>query len=399
MTGTLVIGAGPAGSAAALTLARAGVAVTLVDQHVFPRDKVCGDGLIPDALAALERLGLLEPVLRQACRAESVRVFAPNRRQVDVPGRIACLPRRVLDDILRTAAVEAGASFLAPLRLERLVEGEGRIRGAVFRTSGGEVELPAETTLLATGAAAAPLEIAGLCQRKAPSGMAVRAYYRHRALAEELRSLAIAYDASILPGYGWIFPGPDGVFNVGAGYFDDARRPPAGNVRRVFEAFVAAFPLAQRLTREGEPMSELKGAPLRTALKGARRARPGLLAIGEAIGTTYSFSGEGIGKALETGMLAAELVIDGLRRQRAPAALAEDYARTIESRFAARFAAYAAAQRWLSYPAICNFIAARARNGGFVRERLSGMLAETDDPRRLFSLRGFMRALVQPSAR
>ncbi|MES1163743.1 MAG: FAD-dependent oxidoreductase, partial [Rhizobacter sp.] len=62
----LVIGAGPAGSAAAITLARAGLDVVLVDQHVFPRDKICGDGLIPDAHNALRKLGVLDEVMAQA---------------------------------------------------------------------------------------------------------------------------------------------------------------------------------------------------------------------------------------------------------------------------------------------------------------------------------------------
>ena len=55
----IVVGAGPAGAACAQLLARAGRAVVIVDQHAFPRDKVCGDGLIPDAHRALERLGVL----------------------------------------------------------------------------------------------------------------------------------------------------------------------------------------------------------------------------------------------------------------------------------------------------------------------------------------------------
>ena len=65
----LVVGAGPAGSACAQALARAGMSVQLVDQHTFPRDKVCGDGLIPDAHAALKRLGVYEQVMAQARRA------------------------------------------------------------------------------------------------------------------------------------------------------------------------------------------------------------------------------------------------------------------------------------------------------------------------------------------
>jgi flavin-dependent dehydrogenase len=420
----LIIGAGPAGSAAAIHLARAGFAVTLVDRERFPRDKVCGDALIPDAMAVLERLGLLERTLAAARPLPRIRVYAPNRRQVEVAGRMACLPRRTLDALLCGAAVEAGATLLAPARLLRLVEEGGTVRGAVLggresvaarrpspappgggaqaAQSRGEPEsqsaedgerIYAPLTLLATGAASAPLELAGLCLRKAPSGFAVRRYYRHPRLAREMDHLCISFDRGILPGYGWIFPGPGAMFNVGAGCFLDGRNS-ARNVREMFDAFVGAFPPARQLAAEGEPVGELRGAPLRTALRGARLWRPGLMAIGEAAGTTYSFSGEGIGKAMESGLLAAELAAGWIRQGATGEGPGAAYERELRDRFGARFRAYEVAQRWLSHPAVCDFIAARARNGGFVRAQLSAMLAERGDPRQLFSLRGFARALL-----
>src|SRR5882672_5474926 len=114
----LVIGAGPAGSAAAATLARAGLDVVLVDQHTFPRDKVCGDGLIPDAHEALRQLGVAEEVKAHAQAARYVGCIGPRGGRIDVPGRLAVLPRRVLDDILRRSAMRHGAAFFAPWRFE-----------------------------------------------------------------------------------------------------------------------------------------------------------------------------------------------------------------------------------------------------------------------------------------
>ena len=96
----LVIGAGPAGSAAAITLARAGLDVVLVDQHPFPRDKVCGDGLIPDAHHALRKLGVLDEVMAQAQAASFVGCIGPRGGRIDVPGVLAVLPRKELDLIL-----------------------------------------------------------------------------------------------------------------------------------------------------------------------------------------------------------------------------------------------------------------------------------------------------------
>ena len=108
---TLVIGAGPAGSACALELARQGQRVMLIDQHDFPRDKICGDGLIPDAHRALQRLGLYDEVMARAQAVAHVACIGPRGGRVDVPGRLAVLPRLQFDDILKRGAERAGAQF------------------------------------------------------------------------------------------------------------------------------------------------------------------------------------------------------------------------------------------------------------------------------------------------
>ncbi|MBP6319242.1 MAG: FAD-dependent monooxygenase, partial [Rubrivivax sp.] len=121
----LVVGAGPAGSACALWLARAGLQVLLADQHAFPRDKVCGDGLIPDTHAALRRLGVFEEVAALAQQVPYVRCVGPRGGFVDVPGSLSVLPRKTLDHVLVRAAQRAGAWLLAPLRFEApLLDGE-----------------------------------------------------------------------------------------------------------------------------------------------------------------------------------------------------------------------------------------------------------------------------------
>lgn len=393
----LVIGAGPAGSAAALTLAAAGVDVMLADQHAFPRDKVCGDALIPDALRALDRLGVGAAIRRKGRALAAIEVHAPDGSAVKLKGDLACLPRRQLDSELRDAAVRTGARFLAPCSLTMLERRDGQVTGAhlLNRRDSAQIRVRSRFVVLATGAASRPLEMAGVCTRKAPSGIAVRAYFRHRALAEEIDSLVISYDRAICPGYCWIFPGPEGVINVGAGYFFDARKLPArANVREIFESFVASFPLASRIVTQSERLTGLKGAPLRTGLAGARLSVPGLLVAGEAAGTTYSFSGEGIGKALETGMCAAETLIEHFRGRMGAAEACLEYDKRMHNKFSPKFASYRTAQDWLSYPRIFNLLAQRANKGGYVRDRLEAMLEESEDPARLFSLAGLVRAVL-----
>lgn len=396
----LVIGAGPAGSAAAMTLASKGIDVVLVDRAAFPRDKVCGDALIPDALAALDRLGVLPAVLARAAPADRIQVFAPDGTHLLLRGQVKCLPRAELDGLLLDHARKAGARWMAPLRMESVLESAREVRGARLVGPAGAVQIRSRITLLATGAATGPLELAGLCVRRIASGFAVRQYVRNPRLAQQVRTLIISYDRGTRPGYGWIFPGPDGCFNVGAGLFCEPRQARAGDgVRKVFERFVHNFPMARELIAGGTPLGPLKGAPLRTALNGARFGRTGVLAIGEAIGATYSFSGEGIGKALETGTLAAELTARCLRENGAIEALAAAYAMRLERSYRSRFRAYENAQRWLGVPAYCNLLARRARNSPRLRSRLEDVIEENSDPKELFSVGGLLQLFAPWSYR
>jgi len=392
----LIVGAGPAGSAAAMWLARKGHDVLLVDRHAFPRDKICGDALIPDALRTLDRLGLAERVRALARPACGIDVHPPSGAPVRICGDVACLPRRVLDAMLRDAAGLTGARLLAPVTLRELSRRDGRVVGAIGTAAdAAAVAIRARFVVLATGANAAALEGAGACLRKAPSGVAVRAYYRNPALAEGMDALVISFHRALCPGYGWIFPGPDGVLNVGAGVFTDGAHGRAHvNVRRVFDAFASAFPLAARAIATSEPLGGVKGAPLRTALTGAAFAAPGLLVVGEAAGATYSFSGEGIGKAMETALTAAEIVASCLGGELDHAEVPRAYEAALRARFGARFETYERAQAWLAHPWLCNALAVRARSSSHLRARLEAMLAEREDASGVFSWSGLARALL-----
>lgn len=396
----LVVGAGPAGSACAQALAAGGVDVTLVDQHRFPRDKVCGDGLIPDAHTALQRLGVHDEVMAHARRVRHVGCIGPGGGRVDVPGQLAVLPRLTLDHILVRAAVRAGATLATPWRFEApLVDGD-RVVGARLRGAGGSREVHAPWVVLATGAVPQALLAAQVCRRRTPSAVALRGYVKHEGLVGRIDALEVVWHRRLARGYGWIFPAPGGVFNVGVGLTHshaagaDGRSTMADvNLREMFAAFAEIHPPAGELLAGGTLQGDLKGAPLRCSLDGAAWSRPGLLVTGEAAGSTYAFTGEGIGKAMETGMLAAQALLAQRRAPLDDAATRATYERTLRA-LKPRFEMYERANRVNHHPWLADLVIWRARRTPALVRRMAGVLDETANPGHLVSARGIAKLLL-----
>ena len=390
----LVVGAGPAGSAAARVLAQAGVDVVLVDQRAFPREKVCGDGLISDAIGALDSLGLQDRVMRETVRAGELRVYAPSGRFVPIRGGFACVPRDRLDTLMLEGAIEAGARFMASATALGPIADGNDVRGVRVRSTAGTTVISARVTLLATGANATALDAFGLQVSMKPSGVAGRAYFEApRDLVERYPHLTIAYDREWCPGYGWIFPAPGNRFNIGVGLFSSDDGP--SRLREFWESFCSRFAQTVEIVTASRQITPFRGAPLRTGLIGAQFGTRGLVIIGEAAAMTYPGTGEGIGKAMESGIMAARYVCDALAGRIPIADVAAAYEADFRRRFASRYRAYQRAQRWAGSPFLLNLLARRANAGRFVREELEALVDERGDASALFSRRGMLTALVR----
>ncbi|WP_396934874.1 FAD-dependent oxidoreductase, partial [Mycolicibacterium sp.] len=216
----VVVGAGPAGSAAAAWAARAGHEVTVIDAAQFPRDKACGDGLTPRAVAELERLGM-GPWLDTRIRHHGLRMSGFGA-DVEVPwpgpsfpSTSSAVPRTELDDRIRSVAADDGAKMLLGVKaVDARHDSAGRVE-SVLLDDGGAVRC--KTLIVADGARSTLGRVLGRTWHKETVyGVAIRGYITTPRADEpwitshlELRSP----EGQVLPGYGWIFPLGNGEVN------------------------------------------------------------------------------------------------------------------------------------------------------------------------------------------
>ncbi|HEU5084068.1 MAG TPA: geranylgeranyl reductase family protein [Acidimicrobiales bacterium] len=303
-----VIGGGPAGAATAIRAARAGAKVVVFEKGAHGRDKVCGDGLTPRAVGALEELGV---EYEGAHRIDGLRMIAGRqRRQLPWPehGRFpahgAVWPRRRLDAHLVDAAEKAGAELVYETEALPLLEG-GEVRGV---TAGGRT-VHADLTVVAAGAQGKAARMLGAERDPAePFGLAIRSYVESpRHLDRHLEACLTLRDrnGTAVPGYGWMFPCGDGTVNIGVGALSTMKRFTDLNLNTLLDDYRA-------LVRDEWGVGEYLERPRawRLPMSAVKRHGPGWVAIGDAAGLINPMNGEGIDYGLESGMLAADLFLE-----------------------------------------------------------------------------------------
>jgi menaquinone-9 beta-reductase len=306
----LVVGGGPAGSIAALVLARGGARVALVDKAAFPRDKACGDLIGPRGVQLLIDLGVALPGVlpvgdMMVIGPTGRRIRLPCRPGLSYPGYGVAVRRADFDALLHQTAVEAGAEPIRAQAGERL-DG-GRTLGGFALANG--VRVRADVIVGADGATSRVAQAAGLVDpRRVLWGFALRSYVDEPV---ELPSIVWWDEARrrALPGYGWLFPGPDGRANVGLGIGTLADRSAAGRAARLIPAFFDH--LRQIGLLNGRPSSVRLGGWLKMGMVGTEPTGPDVMLVGDAAGLVNPLQGEGISQAMASGREAAESLLAG----------------------------------------------------------------------------------------
>ena len=327
----VVVGAGPAGSAAAAWAARAGRDVLVIDSANFPRDKACGDGLTPRAVAELERLGLGEWLdarirhrgLRMSGFGGEVEVPWPGP---SFPSTGSAVARVELDDRIRKVAEESGARMR--LGVKAVGVNHDSSTRVVSVTLSDATQVGCRELIVADGARSTLGRALGRrWHQETVYGIAARGYLTTARSDDpwltshlELRSP----DGAVLPGYGWIFPLGNGEVNIGVGALSTTKRPAELALRPLMSYYTDLR--REEWGFEGQPRAMSSALlPMGGAVSGV--AGRNWMLIGDAAACVNPLNGEGIDYGLETGRLAADMLGSGDFSGAWPAILQTHYGR------------------------------------------------------------------------
>ncbi len=314
----LVVGAGPAGSAAATWAARAGLDVVLADAATFPRDKTCGDGLTPRAIGEMQKLGL-EDWLRSHTVNHGLRAHGFGQTLLlpwpggSLPDWGSAVARTELDDHLRTQAVSSGARVADGARAVGVRREGEQVAAVEFRDAEGTYEIACRWLVVADGVRSPLGKLLGReWHRDTVYAVAGRAYVdsdmsddpwisSHLELRDE--------QGELVSGYGWIFPLGDGTVNLGAGTLATSARPAEVAIKPLMQTYADTlgkdFGLSGELRRPTSALLPMGGAV-------STVAGPNWALIGDAAACVNPLNGEGIDYGLETGRFVVEHISSGV---------------------------------------------------------------------------------------
>lgn len=320
-----VVGAGPAGSAAAITLARADCRVLLLDRRAFPRDKPCGDLIGVRAMRAALRLGVPRSAMEEYGRVRGAVVtsdagsldLAPGSRwgrRLLAGSDARVVPRWIFDDLLVRRALQEGAECR-----QATVRGVGPwergVRVVSAERTSGSLSVAARAVVIAGGYGCRLAADAASDERgeEPARGIAVRGYFRDVACPAD--RVVFSLERWLLPGYGWIFPLPDGKANVGVGRLatpNDAGKD-GPHLNELWARFTEdprspAASWCKNAVVEARPRSW----PLDLGPRRRRLTADGLVVAGEAAGLVGPLTGAGIAFALESGERAGRVIAAAL---------------------------------------------------------------------------------------
>ncbi len=373
----LIAGAGPAGTACALALAKSGLSVAIIDKKVFPRDKICGDAIGGRVKSVLRKIDPdLEVALKnfeQKSISKGWKLVAPNGKEVEVRFTTSGYISKRLDFdyfLYQQVKKEKGIQCIEGYGIKQIQIGNDN----VIVLLDDERSIHAEVIIGCDGAhSIVQKSTVGRKVDEAFYSGAVRAYYRNiDGIQPNIIEIHLAKD--FLPGYFWIFPIQDGVSNVGFGMLTKDISERKINLKEALTTLIQNSPLLAPRFKNAEAITKPEGFGLPLGGRKLQLSGDRFILCGDAASLIDPLNGEGIGNAMLSGYLAAQSIVKAFENQDFSASQLNSYDRAINEKLIPELRQKLRFQKLFNRPWLINGLVSLGASNGWIRRYIGKKL-------------------------
>lgn len=386
-----ILGAGPGGATAALALAKQGVKSLLIDKAKFPRDKICGDALSGKVVEVLKKINqqLVEKLAASSIQIDSwgVTFFSPNlnslrlpfitdrKKQTTPPGFIS---KRILFDnfLIDEVKTKNEIQFLEETHITSFSKTND---GWTLKNESSTIEIHCSLLIVADGAQSYfAKHIAGIEVEREHYCAGLRAYYTGVKNLDEENFIELHFVKDFLPGYFWIFPLPNGETNVGVGMRSDVVAKKNINLKKEMLRIIEHYPHLKKRFEGAVMTDKIRGYNLPLGSKKRKLSGENYLLLGDAGSLIDPFTGEGIGNAMISASIAADLICNGSIEKNYSEKTLKQYDEAVYHRLWPELNVSRRMQQLVNFPWLFNLVVKKANKSQLLRNTISGMFEDIE---------------------